>query len=313
MGKHLDTLVEDLQRQVQKYEERTEDLTADLEGALQARKRLQNELEDYRNHRAHDIEDKEMSMEQTRRKYQTELSSVTDELENERQNTINMRGECHRLRDDLEELREKRDNEALNSSTWAKEKSRLEITLENLSKSRDEAANAHKESQSKIVALLGQVRSLRSSVDDVVVERDALAKEKKSLETRLNDAGQRLEELSRSESLSTRNAATADRELLQLKAGLAQQEDIACAAVGKMRRSEALLQEIQKDIASERETNAQLRKEKAGVDKSVKDLQLRLVDLETKGYSATSQDVRFLHGRIQEVRRILACWQEYRS
>jgi len=305
--KELDNLVEDLQRQVQSYEERAEDLTADLESALQARKRLQNELEDYRNHRAHDIEDKEMSMEQTRRKYQTEISTVTDELENERQNTINMRGECHRLRDDLEKLKIKWDNEALNSSTWAKEKSRLEITVENLSKSRDEAANAYKESQTKIVALLGQVRFLRSSVDDVGVERDALAREKKILETRLNDAGERLEELSRSESPSTRNAATADRELLQLKAGLAQQEDIASAAVGKMRRSEALLQEIQKDFASERETNAQLRKEKAGVDKSVKDLQLRLLDLETKGYSATSQDVRFLHGRIQEVRRILAC------
>jgi myosin heavy chain 9/10/11/14 len=46
----------------------------------------------------------------------------------------------------------------------------------------------------------------------------------------------------------------------------------------------------------------QLNKEKAALEKSLKDTQLRLVDLETKGYSSASQDVRFLHGRVQEVR-----------
>ena len=91
-------------------------------------------------------------------------------------------------------------------------------------------------------------------------------------------------------------------ELLELKSGLAQQEDIAAPAVGKMRRAEALAQESQKDIIAEREANVQLHKEKGLIGKNLKDLQLRLVDLETKGYSGSAgKDVRFLHGRIQEV------------
>ena len=61
------------------------------------------------------------------------------------------------------------------------------------------------------------------------------------------------------------------------------------------------MQEIQKDIATARETSVSLHKEKAGLEKAVKDLQLRCIDLETKGYSSGSQDVRFLHGRVQEV------------
>lgn len=121
----MDRMVEDLQRQTQQYEERIEDLSADLDGALQAKKRMQNELEDYRSQRAMDIEDKQSSMEQTRKKYQSELGSLTGELELERDNLIAVRSENGRLRDELEELRSKWDDEVLNSSTWAKEKSRL--------------------------------------------------------------------------------------------------------------------------------------------------------------------------------------------
>ncbi|GAB7354758.1 hypothetical protein MBLNU459_g5162t3 [Dothideomycetes sp. NU459] len=299
--KQMDSLVDDLQRQTQQYEERMEDLSADLDGALQAKKRLHNELEDYRSQRAMDIEDKESSMEQTRKKYQAELATLTNELDVERDNTIHARSENGRLRDELEELRSKWDDEVLNSSTWAKEKSRLDVALQDLSNSRDEAVNAHNDAQSKIVNLLSQVRSLRTNVDDVAAEKDMLIREKKGLEARLNEATARLQDLSQNGSPSKRNAASADRELLELKSSLAHQEDVAAAAVGKMRRAEALAQEIQKDIVTERETSVQLHREKAALEKGMKDLQLKCIDLETKGYSSVSQDVRFLHGRIQEL------------
>lgn len=299
--KQMDSLVEDLQRQNQSYEEKVEDLAADLDNALQARKRLQHELEDYRSQRAMDVEDKETSMEQTRRKYQNEFSTLTNELEIERENVIHARSENTRIRDELEELRSKWDDEVLNSSTWAKEKSRLELTLLDLSSSREEAISAHNDAQGKIVSLLSQVRNLRTSMDDVAAERDMLQKEKRGLETRLSEAGDRLEDLARGESPSMRNAAGMDRELLELKSQLAQQEDVAAAAVGKMRRADALTTEMQKDVVAERETNVSLHKEKAALEKAVKDLQGRVVDLETKSYPSASQDVRFLNGRVQEV------------
>ena len=299
--KDMDAAMEDLQRRNQQNEEKIEDLSADLEGALQAKKRLQHELEDYRGQRAMDIEDKETSMEQTRKKYQNEFSSLTNELEIERENVIHARSENTRLRDELEELRSKWDDEVLNSSTWAKEKSRLEMTLQDLSTSREEAVNAHNEAQGKIVSLLSQVRNLRTSVDDAGAERDMLQKEKRSLEARLTEAGDRLEDLARGESPSMRNAAGTDRELLDLKSDLAKQEDIVAAAVDKMRRAEALTTEMQKAVVAERETSVNLHKEKAGLEKSVKDLQGRVVELETKGYSSASQDVRFLTGRVKEV------------
>ena len=302
----MDATIEDLQRQNQSYEEKLEDLSADLEAAVQARKRLQHELEDYRSQRAMDIEDKESSMEQTRKKYQTEFATLTHELDIAREEKLFKQDENTRLREELEELRSKWDDEVLNSSTWSKEKARLESTLSDLSESRDEAIKAHTNAQDKIVSLMSQLQGLRTSMDDVAAERDTLQREKRSLEARLEEAKSGLEELARGDSPSLRNAAGMDREILELKSNLAQQEDIVTAAVGKMKRAEALASEMQKDIVAEREQTAQLSKEKAALEKSLMEVQVRLVDLETKGYSSASQDVRFLHGRVQEVQPPIA-------
>lgn len=301
--KKMDQTVEDLQRQSQRLEEKLEDMSTDLEAATQAKKRLQHELEDYRNQRANDIEDTESSLEQTRKKYQAEFATLTKELDLAREEKLFKQAEITRLREELDDLRSKWDDEVLNSSTWSKEKARLESTLADISASREEAVNAHNEAQGKIVNLLSQVRSLRSSVDDITAERDALFREKRSIEARLEEAKAGLEDLAKSESPSLRNAASIDKEMLDLKSSLAQQEDIAAAAVEKMRRAEALTSEVQKDIVVERETSAQLQKDKATLEKTLNEVQVRLVDLETKGYSSASQDIKFLHKRIHEASR----------
>ena len=301
--KQMDDLIEDLQRQTQCYEEKVEDLMSDLDSVTQGKKRLQHELEDYRSQRAIELEDKETSMEQARKKYQMEFSTLSNDLELERQNVIHERQENTRLREELGELRGKWDDEVLNSSTWAKEKSRMELTLQDISKSRDEATAAHNDAQTKIVSLLSQVRTLRTSFDETSADREQLLREKRGLEARLAEASERLEELSKDDNPSMRKAASTDRDVLELKSKLAQQEDISAAAVGKMRRAEALATEMQKDVVAERENNVQLFKEKSALEKQLKDAQLRCVDLETKGLAQGhgGKDVRFLHGRINEV------------
>ncbi|PFH57689.1 hypothetical protein XA68_14682 [Ophiocordyceps unilateralis] len=309
----MEAAMEDLQRQNQRLEERVEDISTDLESITQAKKRLQHELEDYRNQRAIDIEDKESSMEQTRKKYQAEFATLTKELDLAREEKLYKQAEIARLREELDELRSKWDDEVLNSSTWAKEKARLESTLADVASSRDEAVNAHNEAQGKVVSLLSQVRTLRSSVDEMTSERDLLLREKRSVEGCLAEAKAGLEELSKGESPSVREAATMDKELLELRSNLAHQEDIAVAAVERMRRAEALVSDIQKDIALERESGSELLRQKASLEKNLNEAQLKLVDLETKGYSSASQDIKFLHKRIQELETQLESKESERS
>lgn len=297
----MDSQIEDLHRQNQRLEEKIDDISTDLESVTQAKRRLQNELEDYRSQRAMDIEDKESSMEQTRKKYQSEFATLTKELDLAREEKLYKQTEIARLREELDELRSKWDDEVLNSSTWSKEKARLESTLSDVSASREEAANAHSEAQCKVVSLLSQVRTLRSSVDDITSERDLLQREKRSLESRLEEAKAGLDELARDGSPSLRDAANMDKELLDIKSSLAKQEDIATAAVEKMRRAEALVAEMQKEVTTERDNSAAVQKQKVAVEKTLNEAQLKLVDLETKGFSSASQDIKFLHKRIQEV------------
>ncbi|PHH86936.1 hypothetical protein CDD83_9561 [Cordyceps sp. RAO-2017] len=309
----MDAAIEDLQCQNQRLDERVEDLSTDLESVTQAKKRLQHELEDYRNQRAMDIEDKESSMEQTRKKYQAEFATLTKELDLAREEKLYKQAEIARLREELDELRSKWDDEVLNSSTWSKEKARLESTLADVASSRDEAVNAHNEAQGKVVSLLSQVRTLRSSVDEITSERDLLLREKRGVEARLEEAKAGLEELTKGESPSLRDAATMDKEVLELKSSLAHQEDVAAAAVERMRRAEALASEVQKDIAAEREASTDLQRQKASLEKSLNEAQLKLVDLETKGYSSASQDIKFLHKRIQELESQLESQETERS
>ena len=303
--KQMDAALDDLQRKTQQQDERIEDLSADLDGAMQAKKRLQHELEDYRSRREMDVEDNELSLDQMRKKYQHEFSGLANELEIERENVIHARSENSRLRDEIEELRSKWDDEVLNSSTWAKEKARLEMTQQDLSSSREEAVNALNESQTRIVSMLSQVRELRTSTDELSAERDVILKEKKSLELRLKNASEKFDELSRSDSPSLRNAAGMDREMLELRSQVAQKSDVADAAIEKMKRAEALATEMQKDLVAERDTIVGLHREKAGLEKGVRELQGRVVELEAKGFSSASHDVRFLNGRIQEVSPIM--------
>ncbi|KAH6661885.1 hypothetical protein EV126DRAFT_437096 [Verticillium dahliae] len=260
-------IIEDLQRQSQRLEEKVEDVSTDLDAAMQAKKRLQHELEDYRNQRANEIEDKESSLEQTRKKYQAEFATLTKELDLAREEKLFKQAEITRLREELDDLRSKWDDEVLNSSTWSKEKARLESTLADVVSSRDEAVNAHGEAQSKVWG----------------------------------------------DSPSLRDAANADKEILDLKSSLAQKEDITAAAIEKMRRAESLAAEMQKEAMVERETSAQLLKAKAALEKSLNEVQIKVVDLETKGYSSASNDIKFLHKRIQELESQLEDQETERS
>lgn len=208
---------------------------------------------------------------------------------------------CRRLREEIESLRAKWDDEVLNSATWAKEKSRLEIKLGDVQRSYEDAITAHNDSQSKVVTLLSQVQSLRTQNEQLGAANDVLQKEKQTLERRLKEVTKSLDDLAVGDSPGMRNAAGIDKEILDLKNTLAQKEDVAAAAVEKMRRAEALATDTQRDLAGEREANVTLHKDKAALEKQVKDLQLKLVDLETKSYATTSHDVRFLHQRVQDV------------
>ncbi|BFZ61595.1 class II myosin [Saitoella coloradoensis] len=302
----------DLQKQVRELEARIEDGAAESFDVQLVRQRLEQEIEDHRRVHTQELEDRDRQGEQTKKKYQRELSTLAGELESERNRIVALRAENRELRTHADEIQSKWDEDVINRNSWTHEKTRVETKVAELTKSLEDTAAAHREAQGNVINLLSEIRNLRSTLDEAESERFELQKEKRNLEHRLHDATTRLDSLAEGNS-SARDAALRDKELIELRASISEQKDMASTAVDRMRKAEALAAQAFKDKESEREANVQLHKDLASLDKIVKELQLRLVDYETRPSTSGSGDARSLQSRVQELEKQLQEHEKYRN
>ena len=136
-----------------------------------------------------------------------------------------------------------------------------------------------------------------NSLEQAEGAKAELLREKLKLENKLQN-------LNESDSFSheaNRHPGLLEKKIVDLKAELAEKQDAAAAAIERMRRAEMIAAEAQKEIATERQSIVQLHKDKALLEKSVNDLRMKLVDLETRSYKGGAGDGSFLAKRIQEV------------
>lgn len=290
-----------MSKKAAELEERLEESSAELAEANRSKEHFQQELDSYRNNHTQDLEDKEFSIDATRKKYQREVDILANELESEREVCNEIREENRGLRTEISSLQSKWEEETMKSSSWSKEKVRLESKIREIERSRESAIDSQKDSQDKVVSLLSQIKSLRTSMDEIVVARTLLQKDNEKLEKRLTDMTDGPKDDDDGVGIEESRSSL---ELLSLRASLTQQEDIAASAIQKLHRTETSASELLKDITQERQSNVKLYEEKKALDKLTKELQMKVVDLETKGFSGTSKDVRFLQARISEVSEI---------
>ncbi|KAG5440194.1 hypothetical protein PCANB_001763 [Pneumocystis canis] len=289
--KEIEEYSQSLQKQIQELEAKIEDSSIEILEANMSRQRIEQELEIYKGRRQKEIEDREYSLRQTREKYQRELSGLSDELEIERKNSIQVRSENKQLRETLEKLQMNWDAEVLNNSSWEREKNRLESSVQDLTKAYHEAIDTQQETQAQVISLFSQIRSMRISMDELEIEKSQLQKDKKVLELKIQEISSHLNVTEKNQGIIDR---TSIKDVSLLKAAIAEKENMANLALEKMKRAENLAYEVQKEIAVERETNASLEKEKMS-------LQIKLVDMETKLYSSSDKNEDFLLKKIKEL------------
>lgn len=288
-----------LQKQVQELEAKVEDSSVEILEANMSRQRIEQELEIYRGRRQKEIEDREYSLEQTRKKYQRELSGLSSELETERENSIQVRNENKQLRETLEKLQLNWNTEVLNNSSWEREKNRLENSVQDLTKAYQEAIDSQQESQAQVISLFSQMRTMKISMDELEIEKNQLQKDKKALELKIKEISSQLDVAEKNQGLSDKTNSIKDVSLL--KAAIAEKDNIVNSALEKMKRAENLAHEVQKEIAIERENNVKLYEEKVLLEKEKMSLQIKLVDIETQLYSSNDKNEDFLLKRIKEL------------
>ncbi|EGN94343.1 hypothetical protein SERLA73DRAFT_188181 [Serpula lacrymans var. lacrymans S7.3] len=308
---HTDTLAEktNLQQSLEIAEKNLRGLQSKIENEGREsshldiqRHRLAEQLEDERKQHQKDIAERDFTTDQTRKKYQAELAQLSEELQSQRDIMSRLREDNRKTRSDYDELQLRFDDEVYNGGAWKKEKERMETKINDVTKAYEVSSAAQTEQQAQIVSLHSQVRELRGVLNDAEADRAMLQKARRALQAELE--GIKLDHVDA-------NKMTSDRELqkLQLKKqdlerSLEEQEDRVAMAFERMKKAESHANECQIELGNVRVENSELDKLNAHLEKQIKELNVRIVDLETKSYATSPRPtglIRQLEGRIEEL------------
>ncbi|KAH9992006.1 nonmuscle myosin heavy chain b [Russula compacta] len=280
---------------IQELEARLEEESREFTDMGVLRQRIAEEMDDERKQYQKDLAERDFTADQTRKKYQAELAQLSEELQSQRESISKLREELRNARSNNDELSLRYDDEVYNGAAWKKERERLETKIADLSRAYDSSTAAQAEQQAQIVALHSQVRELRSVLNDAEADRALLQKARRGLQAELETIKMDAVDATRINS---------DRELrtLQLK-----NQDLERALEDDhMKKAELHAQDCQVELGKVRVENSELDKLNANLEKQLKELNLRIVDLETKSYSRNPQSsstatIRRLESRIEEL------------
>ncbi|CAA7270852.1 unnamed protein product [Cyclocybe aegerita] len=265
--------------------------------------RLASNLEDEREQYQKDLEERDFTLDQTRKKYQAELAQLTEELQSQRDNLSRIREENRKIRSDYDELQLRYDDEVYNSGGWRKERERMETKIKDLERAYEGSTGAQAEQQAQIVGLHSQVLELRGVLNDTEANRLLLLNARRALQAELDT-------IKMDSADSKKLSSDAEFQTLQLKKqdlerSLEEQEDRVLNANERVKKAEAVANEWMIELDKMRVENSSLERLNASLEKQIKELNVRIVDLETRSYalspSRTGSTPRRLDSRIEEL------------
>lgn len=266
------------------------------------RHRLVQQLQDERQQHQKDLAERDFASDQTRKKYQAELAQLSEEMQAQRDAMTRLREDNRKIHSDYDELQLRFDDEVYNGGAWNREKERMETKIADLTKAFESSTTAQSDQQAQIVSLHSQVRELRSVLNDAEADRAMLQKARRSLQAELE--GIKLDHVDATKMTSDRELQKLQLEKQDLERSLEEQKDRVVMAFDRLKRAEAHANESQLELDRTRVENTELDRINAQLEKQVKDLNVRVVDLETKSYANSphpSSTVRQLQGRIDEL------------
>ncbi|KAG8951087.1 hypothetical protein FRC04_006746 [Tulasnella sp. 424] len=301
--KAAEARVATLEQQLEELEASIDDHSRGYADAELLNHRLAEEMEAERDQYQKDLSDRDFAIDQTRKKYQTELAQLSEELQFQRDSLSRLREENRNLRSEFDDIQLRYDDELYNGGAWKNEKERLEHKIADLTGAYESSTNAQSEQQAQIVSLLSQVRELRVVLDEAEAERTTLLNARRKLESRLNDIAQ--EHVDTNKMSSDRVLQALQLEKQSLSGELQAEREKLSLIAQRLKKTEGFANESQAEVAKIRMENSALEKQNAALEKSIKELNVRVVDLETKGYANSprppSSTSRRLESKIEEL------------
>ena len=301
-NKEQESKVIRLQSNIQLLEDKLEDSTIDYSHAREANKRLTREINDLKDRRKQDSADMENSLNTMRERYKEEIKSISEELEREKMKMGDIQTENRHLQHELDMLKVRNNVDTLDPS-WGSFKVQLEDKIQELTKANEQAVLSHQDSQRRVGSLLSQVRTLRTTMEEITANRDQLQEEKRILERRLSEVSEQLEELVQAPGVQS-SFGTED-ELHQLKSSVRQKTLESNTAMERLRALEDEKLDIQKHLHLERTRMEELLTERSSLDRENTNLHLKGVDLEAQLLGLKSSDTQFLVQKVSQLEKQL--------
>ncbi|KAJ3082640.1 hypothetical protein HDU99_002055 [Rhizoclosmatium hyalinum] len=278
--RHLEDKVKILEAQVNDHNSKQEDDALELSDLKVSRKRLQEELLSLQERKSKEVEERDILLEQSKKKYQKEIKQLISDLDSEKVISLRAKEVNNDLEQELESVSNRFEAEMRLTAVLKKEKERLEAKVEEVIRSNGEMAERLDESVNQLLSAQSQLRDMKSNLEDSEAQRGLLEKSKKTLEARLEELCDQYSSADRSRAELTKSVMELDQKAVTLRDNLDELQDQANLAAEKLRRAEQQLVDSATDLSKERETSIELERSKVLLEKQVKELNSRVFELE---------------------------------
>ncbi|KAA1063810.1 hypothetical protein PGTUg99_002494 [Puccinia graminis f. sp. tritici] len=144
---------------------------------------------------------------------------------------------------------------------------------------------------------MSQVRDLRAARDEAEADRAALVTAKKSLEQRLEEIGSEFLSANSGRLSNDRVLQTLQQERSDLKRQLEEREDLFSVALERQKKAEAFANDCQMEANRERSESSELLKANTELERKIKLLNLKIVDLETRSMTSSPRQLNSQQNR----------------
>lgn len=270
--------LEEARRQLQ---EQLEEEAADQAKYRQAQSEFEAQLRLIRQQHEEELRGAEEEWEAGRKRLQREIHQLTFDLEQEKKTGASLRDTVKKYETGADSLTTKLEAELRQQSAWKRERERLEQRLREISRLHGEAIEREDSLQAQLSGQYEQMRELRARLGDLEEALAASERQRKVLEGRYESLSEHHRELTATKQAVERQCASLELQAGELGSQLHEEQDASLVLKERTGTLETMLKVTQGELEGERRQAERLGQEKIVLEMQIKELQMKLLDLET--------------------------------
>ncbi|KAJ2103869.1 class II myosin, partial [Coemansia sp. RSA 922] len=271
-----------LESRVLDLQARLDDSALAVDELEHVRAALQRELGAVSDRHRGDVDDQDRAIDGMRATYQKELEDTTRELEATKKDHIDLREAYISLDSSLALKTQELDRANEDAADAKKELMRVMAKLEEIAPAYERARDAAKALEARMETAKHERDSAVAKAAEAKALYDEMRSVKEKLETRLDEVQNKYIEASQGRQTAEKAALQLEDKVRSARARLEEINDDQSSAEERVARLDAVVADAHLALDKEREANTILTKDKNALERQLKEMKLRIVNLETE-------------------------------